>query len=124
MAPAWGCASRPAACPCFQRLTGAAGCSALGGKDLGFPAVRAFRGRFVTPSGPLAGASIALEQEGKEGPRPRLVPTEPDGRFDAGPLAAGAYRYVVCRPGKPGASGWVELSPVAPDVSLELEIPE
>jgi hypothetical protein len=121
---AWGCASRPSACPCFQRLTGAASCAALGGKDLGFPAVRSFRGRFVTPAGPLAGGNIALEQEGKEGPRPRLLSTGPDGRFDAGPLEAGDYRFVVCRPGRPGASGWVAIAPGGPDVPLEFEIPE
>jgi hypothetical protein len=101
---------------------GEAGCAAHGGIELGFPAVRAFRGRFVTPTGPLADGRIAIEPEG--GGSDRLLSTDSHGRFDAGPLRAGAYRYVVCRPGRPGASGWVEISPAAPDTPLEFELPD
>jgi hypothetical protein len=122
LVPSWGCSSRAADCPCFQKLLGEAGCAAHGGTELGFPAVRAFRGRFVTPGGPLAEGRIAIQPEG--GGAVRLVSTDPAGRFDAGSLETGAYRYVVCRPGRPGASGWVAVSPGAPEVPLELELPE
>ena len=120
--PAWGCSSRAADCPCFQKLLGQAGCAAHGGAELGFPAVRAFRGRFVTSGGPLAGGRIAIQADGRDAVR--LLSTDPAGLFDAGPLPAGAYRYVVCRPGLAGASGWVEISPAAPDSPLEYELPE
>ena len=117
-----GCSTRASHCPCFQRLLAEAGCPAHGGAELGFPAARRFRGRFVSPGGPVAGGRIAVQAEG--GGSVRLVSTDPAGRFDAGPLEAGAYRYVVCRPGSPGASGWVAVSPTAPDAPLELELPE
>ncbi len=113
---------RPSRCPCFQRLLTEAGCSVHGGAELGFPAARRFHGRFVSPGGPIAGWHIALQAEG--GGSVRLVSTDPSGRFDAGPLEASAYRFVVCRPGSPGASGWVAVSPTAPDSPLELELPE
>ncbi len=69
----------------------------------------------------MAGARVAVQAE--SGGPVRLLSTDPAGGFDAGPLEAGAYRFVVCRPGMPGASGWVAVSPTAPETPLELELP-
>jgi hypothetical protein len=66
--------------------------------------------------------SIAVQSE--KGGSTRLIATDAAGRFEAGFLEAGAYRYVICRPGAPGATGWVEISPSAPDTPLEFELPD
>jgi hypothetical protein len=117
-----GCSTQAASCPCFQHLLREAGCGSHGGTELGFPAARAFRGRFVSPRGPVAGGRVAVQAEG--GGTVRIVSTDAAGRFDLGPLEAGAYRFVVCRPRAAGASGWVAVSPIAPDAPLEFELPE
>jgi hypothetical protein len=115
-----GCSIRPSDCPCFERLLQAARCAGNGGRDLGYPSLRAFRGRFVTEEGPTAGWAIALEAEGSRDVR--IVATDPAGGFDAGRIPSGSYRFVVCRPGTPGATGWVEIRADLPDVPLELDL--